>query len=112
MSVTVKFTGVRLEKSEFYQQKHYTVLSAPAPDAFSFPSKYRVTSDRALGNPGMLLDVECTLRGVVRPKSFTDKQTGQIKNYDECDVYFDVINSAVHVPPVETQPRPSAARTA
>ncbi|RYY72950.1 MAG: hypothetical protein EOO52_19990 [Gammaproteobacteria bacterium] len=97
MSVTVKFSGVRIEKSEFYQQKHYTVLAAPAPDAFSFPSKYRVTSDKPLGNQGTVLDVECTMRGVVRPKSFVDKQTGQQKSYDECDVYFDVQHSQLHV---------------
>lgn len=97
MSVTVKFSGVRIEKSEFYQQKHYTVLAAPAPDAFSFPSKYRVTSEKPLGNQGTVLDVECTMRGVVRPKSFVDKQTGQQKSYDECDVYFDVTDSRLHV---------------
>lgn len=97
MSVTVKLSGVRIEKSEFYQQKHYTVLAAPAPDAFSFPSKYRVTSEKPLGNAGTVLDVECSMRGVVRPKSFVDKQTGQQKSYDECDVYFDVLSSQLHV---------------
>ena len=97
MSVTVKFSGVRIEKSEFYQQKHYTVSAAPAPDAFSFPSKYRVTSEKPLGNQGTVLDVECTMRGVVRPKTFLDRNTGQQKTYDESDVYFDVQHSQLHV---------------
>jgi len=91
MSVLVKFNGVRIEKGEFYQGKQYTVVSAPAPDAFSHPSRYRITSDQQLGQVGQLIDIEATMRGVVRGKSFTDKNTGQVRHYDECDVYFDVV---------------------
>jgi hypothetical protein len=89
-------TGVRVEKSEFYQQKHYTVVASPAPDAFSFPSKFRVTSDKPIANVGSVMDLQLSMRGVVRPKSFVDKQTGQQKSYDECDVYFDVVSAAFH----------------
>lgn len=98
MSVTVQLIGVRVEKTEFYQGKHYTVVAAPAPDAFSFPSKYRVTSDKQIGANGNVLDITCTMRGVVRPKNYVDKNTGQQKSYDECDVYFDVFGCVPHVP--------------
>lgn len=100
MSVTVNLIGVRIEKTEFFQNKQYSVVAAPAPDAFSFPSKYRVTSDKPIGNVGALLDLQCTMKGVVKLKSYKDKETGQTKNYDECDVYFDVFGVNQHVPPV------------
>lgn len=101
MSVTVNLIGVRVEKTEMYQGKHYTVVAAPAPDAFSHPSKYRVTSDRQIGAVGNVLDITCTMRGVVRPKSYVDRSTGQQKAYDECDVYFDVFGVNPHNPDVK-----------
>lgn len=103
MSVTVNLVGVRIEKSEFFQNKQYTVVAAPAPDVFSFPSKYRVTSDKPIGNVGSVLDLQCTMKGVVRPKTYKDKETGQQKQYDECDVYFDVFGVQQHVTPTVTK---------
>lgn len=97
MSVNVNFVGVRIEKGEVYQGQQYTIVSAPAPDAFSHPSRYRVTSDRQLGQIGQLIDLDCMMKGVVRGKSYTDKQTGQQKNYDESTVYFDVYAVRPHV---------------
>ncbi len=97
MSAIVKLTGVRIEKSEFYQQKQYTVVAVPAPDAFSHPSKFRVSSAQPLGNVGNVINLELSMRGVVRPKTFVDRNTNQQKSFDECDVYFDVIKSEVHV---------------
>lgn len=100
MSATVNFIGARIDSSEFYNQKMYTVVSTPAPDAFSHPSKYRVTSDKAIGNVGAVVDIDCTMRGMVRPKNYTDKQTGQPKTYVETDVYFDVYAVRPHQQPV------------
>ena len=99
MSAIVNFIGARIDSSEFYNQKMYTIISTPAPDAFSHPSKYRVTSDKTIGNTGAVLDIDCTLRGMVRPKNYTDKATGQPKTYIETDVYFDVYAVRPHVPP-------------
>lgn len=97
MSATVNLTGVRVESSEIYQNKNYTIVSVPAPDAYSHPSKFRVTSDRALGVIGSVLDLDCSIRGMVRPKKYVDKTTGQQKEYIETDVYFDVFAVRPHV---------------
>ncbi len=96
MTATVHFKGVRIEKSEFYNGKQFTVVSSPAPDAFSHPSRYRFSSDQPLGQIGQLVDVDCTMKGLVREKSFQDRQTGQMKKFDECDVYFDVFGIRPH----------------
>jgi hypothetical protein len=98
MTATVNFKGIRIEKGEFFNGKQYTVVSSPAPDAFSHPSRYKLTSDQQLGQVGQLIDVDCTMKGLVREKSFTDRATGQQKKFDECDVYFDVYAYRPHVP--------------
>lgn len=90
MSITVNLKGVRIEKTEFWQGKQYTVVSAPAPDAFSHPSKFRLSSDNPLGQIGSLIDVDCSLRGVVVQKAYLDKNTGQQKMIDNASTYFDV----------------------
>ena len=100
MSVTVNLKGVRIEKTEFFQGKQYTVVSSPAPDAFSHPSKYRLTSDQPLGQVNQLVDVDVTARGIVVPKQFIDKNTGQQKTYDNASVFFDVFAVRPHQPPL------------
>jgi hypothetical protein len=96
MSVKLKFIGVRIEKTEFYSGKNYTVVSSPAPDEFSHPSRFRLQSQHPLGNVGTRLDVVVNVSGIVRTKNFTDKQTHQQKQFDEASVYFDVEHFAVH----------------
>jgi len=91
MSITVNLKGVRIEKTEFWQGKQYTVVSAPAPDAFSHPSKFRLSSDNPLGQIGSLIDVDCSLRGVVVQKAYLDKNTGQQKMIDNASTYFDAL---------------------
>lgn len=93
----LKMIGVRIEKTEFYQQKHYTVVSAPSPDPFSFPNKYRVVSQTPFGNVGNVVDLDLNMRGIVRQKQYVDRSTGQQKVYDESDVYFDLVQARPHV---------------
>lgn len=100
MSANVNFIGARIDSSEFYKEKTYTTVSTPAPDQFSHPSKYRVTSEKPIGNVGAVVDIDCTMRGMVRPKNYKDKDTGQPKTYIETDVYFDVYAVRVHQVPV------------
>jgi hypothetical protein len=100
MSVAIKFIGVRVEKTEFWKGKQYTVISSPAPDAFTHPAKFRVMSDQPIGNMGTILDLSCTLRGSVFPKQYTDKNTGQIRNYDEASTYIEVNGVTAHAPAV------------
>jgi len=100
MTAIVNLVGVRIESTDFFENKHYTTVSSPALDAFSHPSKYRVTSEKMLGNNGNVMDIDCTMRGMVRLKSYKDRETGQPKTYNESTVYFDVYASRPHVPPV------------
>ena len=94
----LNLTGVRVEKSEVYNGKTFTVVAAPAPDAFSHPSKFRVSSNGQIGRVGELIDLSLVVSGVVKPKSFFDKSSGQQKFFDESSVYLEVQNYKQHVP--------------
>lgn len=88
--------GVRVEKSEVYNGKTFTVVAAPAPDAFSHPSKFRVSSGGQIGRVGDVLDLTVGVSGVVKAKSFFDRSTGQQKSFDESSVFFEVQNFKPH----------------
>lgn len=90
----------RIESSEFYNNRYFTVVTTPAPDAYSHPSKFKVTSPQPIGQPHQTFELTCQVSGVVREKSFRDKTTGQNKVFNEADVYLEVVNSKLHVPPV------------
>ena len=94
----VEFIGCRIGRAEQYNGKFYTVVSVPAPDQFSHPSKYRFQSGMMLGQPGMFIDVKANMQGIVRPKSYFDKQTGQQRNYDDTAVMFEVTGFQAHQP--------------
>lgn len=91
MSMNLKLNGVRIESSEFYSGKTYTIVSAPAPDAFSHPSRFKVQSQQAIGGTGQFVDLDVTVSGMVRVKNYQDKQTGQQKTFNESDVFFEVV---------------------
>lgn len=95
----VKFIGARIEKSEVYNGKTYSVVAVPAIDQFSHPSKYRLQSLQQLGQVGTFVDVTANMQGIVRPKSYFDKQTGQQRYFDETNVLFDVVNFQPHQQP-------------
>lgn len=94
----VKFTGARIEKTEQYNGKQYSVVAVPAVDQFSHPSKYRLQSLQQLGQIGSFVDITANMQGIVRPKSYFDKQTGQQRYYDETIVMFDVVTVQPHQP--------------
>jgi hypothetical protein len=96
----VKFVGARIEKTEQYNGKQYTVLAVPAVDAFSHPSKYRLQSLQQIGQIGTQVDVVANMQGIVRPKSYFDKQTGQQRHFDESSVMFDVVSFQPHQIPL------------
>jgi len=95
----VKFIGTRIEKSEVYNGKTYTVVAVPASDQFSHPSKYRLQSLAQIGQIGSLVDVTCNMQGIVRAKQYYDKNTGQQKNFDESNVLLEVVTSQPHQQP-------------
>lgn len=94
----VKFVGARIEKAEAYNGKTYSVVAVPAVDQFSHPSKYRLQSLGLIGQVGSFVDIVANMQGIVRPKNYFDKQTGQQKNFDETSVMFDVVNFQPHQP--------------
>jgi hypothetical protein len=94
----VNFTGSRIEKMEQYNGKYYTVIGVPAPDSFSHPSKYRLQSGTKIGEFGQLIDAVCNMQGIVKTKSFMDRNSGQQKQFDESTVLFDVVSFAPHQP--------------
>ena len=92
----VNFIGARIEKLEVHNGKTYTVVAVPAPDQFSHPSKYRLQSLQQIGQIGTFVDCVANMQGIVRPKSYFDKQSGQPRNFDETSVLFDVVNFQPH----------------
>lgn len=92
----VQFISARIEKTEQYNGKQYTVVAVPAADQFSHPSKYRLQSLQQIGQIGTLVDVVANMQGIVRNKNYFDKQTGQQRHYDEASVLFDVVNVQPH----------------
>ena len=99
----VQFVGCRIEKSEVYNGKTYTVVGVPAPDQFSHPSKYRLQSMGQLGNQGALIDVTANMQGIVKTKSYFDRNTGQNRQFDESTVLFEVVNTVPHQPKQQPQ---------
>lgn len=95
----VMFTGARIEKAEPYNGKVYTVVTVPAADTLSHPSKYKLQSAGQLGQVGTFIDAKCNMQGVVRTKSYFDKQNGQQRYFDESNVMFDVVSAQPHQPP-------------
>jgi len=87
----------RLEISEFHNNRYYTIVTTPAPDAFSHPSKFKVQSDQPLGQQGQSLELVLSVAGVVREKQYQDKNTRQNKLFYEADVYLNVISAKPYI---------------
>jgi hypothetical protein len=83
----------RIDSSEFYNGNHYISLSTPAEDAYSKPSTFKIQSEKALGGIGEEIQVEIKISGYVKEKTYTDKNTGEIKKFSEPHVFFTVANS-------------------
>jgi len=85
----IQMQGVRIEKTEFYAGKNYTVVAMPAADAFSFPSKYRLQSVMPLGQVGTFIDATVNMQGIVKSKPIIDRQTGQQRIFDDANVLLE-----------------------
>lgn len=103
MSMTLNMQSARIEHSEFYNNMHYTVVTMPAPDAFSHPSRFRLQSKQPLGAQGQNVDITVDVGGLVREKQFRDKNTGQIKQFNEGVVFLNVVSCspAKQIQPVQ-----------
>lgn len=92
MSNQLTFSGRgRIDLVEFHAQKHYTIVTTPAPDEFSHPSRFKLVSVNPIGQVGQTVDFTVAIRGTVRAKQYLDKQTGMNKYYQEADVFLEVL---------------------
>lgn len=85
----------RIDLVEFHNQKHYTVVTTPAPDEFSMPSRFKLISPAPIGQVGQTVDFTGSLSGTCRPKQYVDKQTGMQRVYQDNEVYINVIHSQI-----------------
>ena len=77
----------RIDRSEFYNNKHILNVTIPSSDQYSKPNSFKIYSERPLGNVGEEIEPTVEMTGYIREKKYNDKQTGQQKVYYE-DVTF------------------------
>lgn len=91
--MNMQFTMLaRIDLTENHNNRYYTVVTTPAPDAFSHPARFKVQSDQPLGQPGQSVEITVGVGGIVREKQFRDKQNGMMKTFQEADVYLNVLS--------------------
>lgn len=79
----------RVDFVQLHEGAYFTVVTTPAPDAYSKPSRYKLRSASQLGVPGQEITVDVTVSGSVYEKNYRDKQTGINKVFHEANVYMD-----------------------
>jgi hypothetical protein len=92
-SLNVLTIIARIDSSEYYEGSTYTVVTSPAPDQFSHPSRYKVRSQNPIGAIGQTLELTIRVNGIVRTESFRDKQTGQPRSIDKATVYLEFVSA-------------------
>lgn len=94
----MQFTMIaRIDLSEFHNNRYYTVVTTPAPDAFSHPARFKVQSAQPIGQQGQSVELLLDVGGIVREKQYDDKQTRQRKTFYEADVFLNVVSAKPHV---------------
>jgi len=88
----------RIDLVEFHNGKHYSVVTSPAVDAYSHPSKFKVVSDNPFGQVNQTFEIQCSMGGIVRPRQYKDANTGQPRVFQEADVYLNVVSVKPYVP--------------
>lgn len=79
----------RVDHVQLHEGAFYHVVTTPAPDAYSKPSRYKLRSKDQLGTVGAEITVDVTVSGSVYEKNYRDKQTGINKVFHEANVYMD-----------------------
>lgn len=85
----------RVDLVEFHKGKHYTIVTTPAADEFSHPSRFKICSDAPFAQPGQTVDFTAVFKGMVRPKSYVEASTGLQKTYQEADVFINLVRSQI-----------------
>lgn len=81
----------RIDHIQLHEGRYFHVVTTPAPDAYTKPSRYKLSSRQQLGTEGAEITVQVTISGSVFEKSYRDKQTGIQKVYHEANVYMDAV---------------------
>jgi len=76
-----------------------TVVTEPAKDEFSHPSRFKLYSEQALGAQGQVVQVKGHLNGVIKRRNWIDKATGQQREIDDDSTFLNVDNAVPYVPP-------------
>lgn len=87
MTFTMK---ARIDSSDVHKGKTFTLVTVPAPDGFSHPSRFKVASTQALGSPGQIIDLTVSVNGMIREKNYRDKDTGQPRTFHDASVLLNV----------------------
>ncbi|MCS4508780.1 single-stranded DNA-binding protein [Xylophilus ampelinus] len=75
-----------------HEQKRYTRILTPAPDAYSRPQTVEIRSNQQLGQKGDEITVKATLGGYTRkPFKSTDRETGEVSSITPVDMTLDAV---------------------
>lgn len=89
MKIEVTIKG-RIDSSEVHNGKTFTILTTPSKDDFSHPSRFKVSSAQPLGSPGQIVECKLDVTGMVREKSYRDRNTGEQKKFNDATVLLHV----------------------
>jgi hypothetical protein len=81
----------RIDSSEFHNDRYTTQVTTPAPDNYSQPSSFKLSSSKELGPVKGEITVMVSVRGFIKHKPYKDKNTGQNKVFHEANVFLDVV---------------------
>lgn len=93
----------RIDFAEQHNGKFYTVVTTPAPDAFSHPARFKLQSPQQISQVGQSIECTVSVSGVVREKPYMDKLTKMQRIFQEADVFLNVVSWK----PVSQQPAKS-----
>lgn len=81
----------RIDHIQMHEGRYFHVVTTPAPDAYSKPSRYKLASRQQLGTEGAEVTVQVTISGSVYEKNYRDKNTGIQKVFHEANVFMDAV---------------------
>jgi hypothetical protein len=81
----------RIESSRQYQGNYYTRITTPAKDEFAKPSQFEIRSKSPLGDAQSMFQGFVEISGFIRDRKFTDKTTGEVKEYADKTVILDLV---------------------
>jgi len=81
----------RIDRSRQHDGKTYTHITTPAPDEYSMPSQFEIRSEQQLGPIGTEFRGKVRASGFIRPRQYTDRNTGELKQVHDKTVILDLV---------------------